>query len=454
MRYLIQSPIMSLPDLKSNFAGDLIVPTDPTYNEVRKIWNASIDKKPSMIARCKGTADVIAAVNYGRTNGMLTSIRGGGHNVGGRSLCDDGLVIDLSLMRAVYVDPANRTVRVQGGTTLGDMDRETHPFGLTVPVGIVPKTGVAGLTLGGGVGWLVRKYGMSIDNLLACQVVTADGQVLTASLSENEDPFWALRGGGGNFGVVTSFEFRAHPVHTVLGGMIVYPRPAALDVIRNFRDFMLSAPDEVTAYCALLHTPDGFPVVGVIPCYCGDLQEGLRVLEPLRKFGTPVMDMVQPLPFPAMQSLLSAAFPDGNQNYWKAAMASSLSDEAIQAAIDSANGATSPMSAIVFEYYAGAAGRVPNDATAFSHRDMPWHMVILAQWTDPAVSAPHRTWARDAAAALQPFTNDAQFLGVLDSDDGPAKAFGANLPRLAAIKKKYDPSNFFRVNQNIEPAIP
>src|SRR5437763_6990189 len=238
---------------KSTFQGQLLEPADTGYDEARQIWNASIDKHPRLIARCTGNADIIAAIDFARANDLLTAIRGGGHNVGGRALCDDGMVIDLSRMRSVYVDAANRTVRVQGGATLGDLDRETHIFGLAVPCGTVPKTGIAGLTLGGGVGWLLRKYGMSIDNLLSCEIVVADGRVLTASASENEELFWALRGGGGNFGVVTSFEFRAHPVHTVLGGLLLYPRDMAVDVIRHFRDYIQSAPDELTAYVALLY---------------------------------------------------------------------------------------------------------------------------------------------------------------------------------------------------------
>lgn len=445
---------MSVETLRPNFAGELLSPGDPSYDSARTIWNASIDRKPAIIARCTGTADVIAAVNFGREQQMLTAIRGGGHNVGGRALCDGGLVIDLSRMRGVSVDPATGRVRVQGGATLGDLDRETHVFGLSVPVGIIPKTGVAGLTLGGGVGWLVRKYGMTIDNLLACQIVTADGELRLASASENPDLFWALRGGGGNFGVVTSFEFQAHPVRTVLGGLIIYPRPAAVDVLRNFRGFMQSAPDEVTAYAALMHTPDGMPVVAVVACYCGaGLSEGERILAPLRTFGAPVVDTVQPLPMPAMQSLLAGAFPDGNQNYWKAAMAPSMPDEAISIAVEQAALAGSPLSAIVFEYYAGAAGRISNEATAYSHRHVPWHVVFLAQWTDPSDSSP-RQWARAAAAALQPFSHSAQFLSVIDADgeDHLGQVFGANLPRLAAVKAKYDPANFFRVNQNIKPA--
>src|SRR5215472_15132653 len=273
-------PSMSHTDVKSfrsGFHGQVFEPEDVGYNDARQIWNASVSKRPKVIARCSGVADVIAAVNFGRANNLITAIRGGGHNVGGRALCDDGLVIDLSRMKSVFVEDATRRVRVQGGATLGDMDRETHVFGLAVPCGIVPKTGIGGLTLGGGVGWLIRKYGMTIDNLLSCQIVTADSSVLTASASEHEDLFWALRGGGGNFGVVTSFEFRAHPVHTVLGGLLIYPRDAAHDVLLNWHGFMLSAPDELTSYAALLHTPDGAPVTGIAVCYCGDLNEGEHV---------------------------------------------------------------------------------------------------------------------------------------------------------------------------------
>ncbi len=259
-------------------------------------------------------------------------------------------------------------------------------FGLTVPCGIVPKTGIGGLTVGGGVGWLIRKYGMTIDNLLSCQIVTADGKVLTASASENTDLFWALRGGGGNFGVVTSFEFQAHPVSTVLGGLLLYPRPAAVDVIRNFRDYIASAPDELTAYCALLHGPDGSPLVGLICCYCGDLADGGQVLRPLRKFGSPVLDGIQPMPFPAMQSLLGPSFPDGNQNYWKSTLQRELPDQAISAIVDHANRLQSPLSVVVLEYYGGAAGRVSSEATAYPHRNLPWDILFLAQWTDPGQS--------------------------------------------------------------------
>lgn len=447
-------PPLNIQPLKPIFHGELFEPGDSGYNEARQIWNASIDKHPAIIARCSGLADVIAAVNFASVNNLLTAIRGGGHNVGGRALCDDGIVIDLSRMRAVHVDPTTSRVRIQGGATLGDLDRETHVFGLAVPSGVVPKTGIAGLTLGGGVGWLLRKYGMSIDNLLSCQIVTADGKVLTAGASENEDLFWALRGGGGNFGVVTSLEFQAHPVHTVVGGLLIYPRDAAVDVIRNFRNYIESAPDEVTAYAALLHLPDGAPVVGVVPCYCGAVSDAQFVLEPLRSFGSPIIDTIQPMPFPAMQSLLGPSFPDGNHNYWKSSLQRELSDDAIATVVLHANRMTSPLSAVILEYYDGAAGRVANDATAFPHRNLPWDVLVVAQWADPAETARHRDWARATEEALRPFSAGAHLLAALDneSEDVINTAYGANLPRLAAIKKRYDPDNFFRVNQNIKPA--
>src|SRR5215470_17979322 len=438
--------------LRSVFNGQIFEPEDAGYDEARRIWNASVSKRPRLIARCSGLADVIAAVNFARTNNLLTAIRGGGHNVGGRALCDDGVVIDLSGMRSVFVDAATRRVRVQGGVTLGDLDRETHVFGLAVPCGIVPKTGIAGLTLGGGVGWLIRKHEMSIDNLLSAQVVTAEGKVITASASENEDLFWALRGGGGNFGVVASFEFQAHPVSTVLGGLVLYPRAMAVDVIRHFRDYMTSAPDELTAYAALLHGPDGSPLVAVIPCYCGNVADGERVLEPLRKFGHPILDGIQAMPFPVMQSLLGPSFPDGNHNYWKSTLQRELPDDAISAIVEHANRLHSPLSVVALEYYGGAAGRVSNEATAFPHRGLPWDILFIAQWTDAAETNMHRDWARSGEELLKPFSENAHLLSALDveAEDVVNAAFGSNLPRLAAVKKKYDPANFFRVNQNIK----
>ncbi len=345
-------------------------------------------------------------------------------------------------------------MRVQGGATLGDVDRETHVFGLAVPAGVVSRTGIAGLSLGGGVGWLVRKYGLTCDNVLSCEVVTAEGKVLTASAHENADLFWALRGGGGNFGVVTSFLFRAHPVETVLGGLIVHARDQARDVIRHYRDFMVSAPEELTAYAALITTPDGHPAVAVIPCYCGELAEGERVIGPLRKFGSPLADAVQPMPFPVMQRILDGAFPDGTHNYWKSTFVKELSDDAIDVIVAHADKMRSPLSAVVLEYYGGAASRVGVSETAFAQRRAEYDIGFMAQWTDPAEKALHVAWAQAMSDALAPFSSRAYLLNFVDAEspDTIRAAFGANYARLAEVKKRYDPTNFFRINQNIVPA--
>lgn len=443
----------SVASFKTAFRGEVITPEDAGYDRARQIWNASVDKYPGLIARCRGVADVVAAVNFAREHELLVAIRGGGHNIGGRALCDGGIVIDLSLMKGIYVDSKNRTARVQGGATLGDIDRETHVFGLAVPAGIVSKTGIAGLTLGGGVGWLVRKYGLTCDNVLSFDIVTADGQPRVASANEHEDLFWALRGGGGNFGVVTSFEFRLHPVSTVLGGMILYPRDQSREVLRFYRDFTQPAPEELTTYAALLHTPDGHPVVGILACYCGDLTEGEKVLQPLRAFGSPLLDAIQPLPFPQMQTLLDAAAPDGNQNYWKSTFLPEFCNDAIEVVIDYANQATSPLSSVLVEYYGGAAGRTGVTDTAFAQRQDPYNIIPAAQWTNPAESQQHIEWVRAFAQAMEPFSGGSHLLNAIveENQDIIKAAYGPNYDRLSAIKKKYDPTNFFRINQNIKP---
>ena len=447
-------PEAAVAELGATFHGSLIGPSDADYDAARRIWNASIDRRPGLIARCAGVADVVAAVKFARAQDLLVAVRGGGHNVGGRAVCDRGIVIDLSRMKGVFVDPEQRTVRAQGGATLGDVDRETHLFGLAVPLGVVSRTGVAGLTLGGGVGWLVRKHGMTCDNLLACEVVTADGSVLTASAEKEKDLFWALRGGGGNFGIVTSFLYRAHRVSTVLGGLIVHGRDRAGEVIRHFRDFMASAPDELTAYAAFVTTPDGMPALAVIPCHCGEAAEAERALRPLRAYGPPLMDAVQRMPLPAMQKLLDDAFPDGAHNYWKSTFVRELSDEVIDLLVEHANRARSPMSAVVMELYGGAAGRVGRAETAFAQRQAEYDIGIMAQWTDPSESETHIAWARGLAEALGPHSSGRRLPNFIGEEDAATvrSVFGENYPRLAEIKKTYDPTNFFRVNQNIQPA--
>ena len=444
----------SVAEFKRAFHGLVILPSDADYDAARKIWNASIDKYPGMIARCAGVADVVHAVKFARANDLAVAVRGGGHNVGGRALCDRGIVVDLSAMKGVFVDPDRGTARVQAGATLGDVDRETHLFGLAVPLGVVSKTGVAGLTLGGGVGWLVRKYGLTCDNVLSFDMVTAEGSPVTASAEKNADLFWALRGGGGNFGIVTSFLYQAHPVSTVLGGLIIYGRDQAGPVIRHYRDVLASAPEELTVYAGLISTPEGMPAVAVIACYCGDPADAGRAMQPLREFGSPLVDGIQRMPFPAMQKLLDDAFPDRAYNYWKSTFVTELSDEVIDLIVEHADRARSPLSAVVLEFYGGAAGRVGKTETAFAQRQAEHDIGIMAQWTDPAEAGTHIAWARGLADALTPYSSGGYLLNFLSEEghDTIRAAFGENYPRLTELKRKYDPTNFFRINQNIQPA--
>jgi hypothetical protein len=437
------------------FHGRAIGPADPGYDAARMIWNANINKHPGLIARCAGVADVVQAVKFARANDLLVAVKGGGHNVGGRALCDDGIVIDLSAMKGVFVDPVLSTVRAQAGALLGDVDRETHLHGLAVPFGTVSKTGIAGLTLGGGMGWLVRKYGLTCDNVVSFEVVTAEGEIVTADAGANADLFWGLRGGGGNFGIVTSFLYRAHPVSIVLGGLILYPRDQAAAVLRHYRDFMAATPDELTAVAALISLPDGAPVVGVLPCYCGDLSEGERILKPLRGFGSPILDAVQPIPMPAMQRILDDSAPDGLHHYWKSTFLKEFDDNAIDTIIEHGNRAESPLSGIIIELFGGAAGRVGPGDTAFAQRQAKYNILISAQWTNAAENDKHIGWARAASDALKPYSSGGYLLNLLGDEKPEAisAAFGGNFARLTELKTKYDPTNFFRVNQNVAPRL-
>ena len=326
-----------LSDLSASMTGSVQCPGDPEYDQARTIWNAMIDRHPAVITRCLTTTDVIAAVNFAREHELLVSVRGGGHNVAGNAVCDNGLMIDLSLMNNVHVDPGAKTVVAGGGCTLGDVDKASHVHGLAVPAGIVSETGLGGLALGGGVGWLVRKYGMTCDNLISAEVVTADGRSLRASAMENPELYWGLRGGGGNFGVVTSFELSAHPVERVVGGMILYPREAAADVLRFYRDFTKTAPLELTAYCACITTPDGLPVTAIMACYCGEIDKAESVLAPLRQFGNPIADLLAEIPRIEMQTMFDGGFPYGNRNYWKSSFLDELTDDAIDTFVEHAN---------------------------------------------------------------------------------------------------------------------
>jgi FAD/FMN-containing dehydrogenase len=446
---------VAIDDLRSRVRGQVLTAADAGYDAARRIWNAMIDKRPALIARCEGAADVGEAVRFAGTHEMLVSVRGGGHNVAGTAVCNGGLMIDLSPMKGIRVDPEARTAWAQPGLLWQDFDHETQAYGLATTGGVVGETGIAGLTLGGGVGWLVRKHGLTCDNLLAVDVVTADGQLRHASSKANQDLFWALRGGGGNFGVVTAFHYQLHKVSTILGGLVIHPRTAARDVIRFHRDFITSAPEELTSYVALLTAPDGNPVVGIASCYCGDLLEGERVLRPLREFGSPLVDDIKAMPYAGMQGLLGPAFPWGNRNYWKSSFLRALPDVAIDDVVEQANQSKSPLSAVILEYYGGAASRVAVDATAFPHREASFNIVILGQWSDAAEDPTHISWVRNCWEAVNPWASGAVYMNALSGDEGPEvvrDAYGANYSRLAVLKAQLDPKNLFRMNQNITPS--
>jgi len=443
----------NIQEFKARLRGELIQPGEPNYEAARKVFNGMIDRRPALIVRCLGVADVIAAVNFAREAHLLTAIRGGGHGVAGNAVCDGGLVIDLSVMRSVQVDLKNQTARAEGGATWGDFDHETQAFGLGTTGGIVPSTGIAGLTLGGGLGYLNRKHGLACDNLLSAEVVTADGRLLQASAEDHADLFWGLRGGGGNFGVVTSFQYRLHRVGPVLGGQIVYPLDQAKKVLRFYRDWSAASPDEVRADATLVSGLEG-PVLSVIVCYCGALQEGEKVLRPLRSCGSPIVDTVAPVPYATVQNLLSAVFQPGWLNYWKSGFIQSLSDDAIEAMADFFSGAVPGFfAAIAIEHLGGAVGRVSLQETAFGHRDAQYSLLVARMWQDPAESAVNIDWARRCYQTAEPFLKDGVYVNYL-GDEGESRviaAYGANYERLAAIKKKYDPMNFFCLNQNIKP---
>jgi FAD/FMN-containing dehydrogenase len=445
--------------------GTVIQPGDAAYEEARKLYNGMIDKRPRIIARCAGVADVIAAVNFGREQGLLIAIRGGGHNGPGLGSCDDGLVIDLSSMRSVRVDPARRTARVEPGCTSADVDHATHAFGLAVPFGIVSSTGVAGLTLGGGTGYLTRKYGLTIDNLLEADVVLADGSFVTASKEAHPDLFWALCGGGGNFGVVTSFLFQAHPVSTVYAGPIFWDAKDGKAVMRAYRDFLSKAPEELGVFVGLKTVPptDPFPrehwgkrACAVIGSYNGSAADGEKAIGPLLKdLPTPLFNWMGAMPFTAIQGLFDPFFPKGLQWYWKGDYVKSLPDEAIDAHIAQILKAPTDMALMHLYPIDGAVRRVASDATAWSTRDATWSMVIAAIGNDPKQAEALKTWGRDYWKAVHPFNLAGAYVNFMMDDeiDGRVQAsYGSNYPKLATVKKKYDPRNLFRVNQNIRPA--
>jgi FAD binding domain/Berberine and berberine like len=445
----------AIGELRASLRGPLLQPTDAGYDTARRVDNAMIDRRPALIARCTGVADVLSAVRFARRHDLLVSIRAGGHNVAGNAICDDGLVIDVSPMKGIRVDPAARTVTAQAGVTWGELDAETQAFGLATTGGVISTTGIAGLTLGGGVGWLNGRFGLACDNLIAADVVTADGQFLRASEQEHADLFWGLRGGGGNFGIVTAFEYRVHRLGPmVLSGPIFHPAARARDVLRFYREFSADEPEELTTYAGLLTGPDGTPLVGLVPCYAGPPDQGEKVVERLRKFGPPAVDMIGAMPYVAVQRMFNDAFPPGRYNYWKSALAPEISDRLIDAVVEHMARVPSPHSAVMLEHYHGAYSRPAPAATAYSHRRPTYDVVIIANWTSPADSERNTTWTRGLFAAVQSQVSQAAYVNFLDRDDGADRvraAYGENYDRLVALKRKYDPTNFFRMNQNVRP---
>jgi FAD/FMN-containing dehydrogenase len=450
--------------LAGELRGEVIHPGSAGYEHARGVWNAMIDRRPALIARCRGTADVIRVLAFAREHELPIAVRGGGHSVAGNGVCEDGVVIDLSAMRGVRVDPRGRTARAQPGATLGELDRETQVFGLATPTGLISMTGIAGLTLGGGLGWLSRAHGTTCDNLLSADVVLAGGEAVTAGAQDDADLVWALRGGGGNFGVVTSFEYRLHPVGPqVLGGAIFHPGDRAPEVLRQYRDYVADAPDELTVNAVVLTAADapflpaeahGTLVVALALCYAGDLDEGERVLRPLRGLGRPLADLVGPMPYTAMQSMFDAGYPPGRHNYWKSSYLRELSDAAIDTALGWAQQMTSPLSSFYFQPMGGAIRRAGPDHAAFGHRDVAFDFNILSAWTDPEESGEHIAWTRGLWGAMQPHATSAVYVNNL-GDEGDERVRSAYAPgvyeRLVALKERYDPDNVFRMNHNIRP---
>lgn len=449
---------------RDDLRGGLIRPEDAGYDDARKVYNGMIDKRPAIIARCTGAVDVINAVNFARDNKLLVAVRGGGHNVAGNAVCDGGIVIDLSRMKGIRIDPVRRTVRAEPGLTWAEFDRETQAFGLALPGGIQSTTGIAGFTVGGGFGYLSRKYGLTIDNLLCADVVTADGRLLIASEKENADLFWGIRGGGGNFGVVTSFEFGLHPVGPrVLGGMLIYPLSKAKEVLQFYRRFIAKAPDDLEIPLAFVTAPkappmpehiQGKPVLAILVCYTGPVEEGERIIKPLRTFCQPAIDLVGPTPYTALQKMLDAGNPPGWQNYWKSEYLKDLSDEAIDILIDYSVKRPSPISKMMIGHLLGAVSRVGDDKTPYSHRDAPFIINIVSMWQDTTKNEENIKWVRDLWNSVQPFVTGGVYVNFMMNEgaDRVVAAYGKEkYERLVALKNKYDPTNFFSLNQNIKP---
>ena len=447
----------SLELLSSTFTGHLLQPSDPGYDDARRVHNGLIDKRPTLIARCRGTADVADAVKLARASNLEIAVRGGGHNVGGRGTIDAGLMIDLAPMKGIHVDAARRTARAQGGVLWKELNRETQLHGLATTGGVVGTTGIAGLTLGGGLGWLMPKYGLALDNLISAEMVMADGTICRAAADENPDLFWAIRGGGGNFGIAASLEYALHPVGPMIaGGLVAHPFQNARNVLRFFRETCATLPDEMMMVAGLLTAPDGSgqKLVGVLAAHSGPLAEGEAAVKPIKAFGPPVMDAMGPISYCQMNGLLDASIPRGALNYWKAHFLTDLSDDCIAVIVDAFAGCPSPMCQVVVEHFHGAASRVPVQDTACAMRITGFNLVIVSQWMDQRDNERCIAWCRDMYASLTPFLGSARYVNYIGEDeagDPAAVAYGANYPRLRELKSKYDPDNVFHVNVNIRP---
>jgi len=443
-------------EFRASLRGASFAPEEPGYDAARVVFNRIVERRPAIIARCAGAADVIACVGFAREHDLPVAVRGGGHSIAGKAICDDGLVIDLSAMKGIRVDPAARTVQAEPGLTIGEFDRETQAFGLATTMGVISTTGIAGLTLGGGMGWLVGKHGLACDNVIAMDVVTADGRLLKTSEQENPDLFWGMRGGGGNFGVATSFEYRLHQLGPVFGGGVLYPVDQAKDVLRFYRDFAVSGPDELSTQMGRLCTLDGTPVVGVAGCYSGSLEDGEKVLEPLRRFGSPVADLFGPMSYLQMQTMFDPWFPPGRQAYWKANFLHGLPDDAIEIFHRFALTTPSPYTTGPWlESVHGAISRRGPDETAFAHRQHPFNFLVLSSWTEASAAERNIKWTRECWDAMRPFMVPGAYVNYLEEEADPhaRAAYGANYDRLVTLKNKFDPSNLFRVNHNIRPTV-
>ena len=445
-------------DFETSLHGALRRPGETGYDDARHIWNGMIDRRPALIACSHGIADVINSVNFARTHELLVAVRGGGHNVAGSAVCDGGLMIDLSGMKSIRVDPERRTARAEPGVTWAEFDRETQTFGLATTGGQISTTGIAGLTLGGGWGHLARRYGLACDNLISADLVTADGSFLTVSTTQHPDLFWGLRGGGGNFGVITSLEYRLHPVGAVMGGIVAYPMARAREVLRLFREFTAEAPDALACDIVLITMPDGTPVVGLVVCYTGPSEEGERLVKPLRTFGSLLMDGLGPMPYTTAQKLVDDFYPKGLQNYWKSSFLEEIGDEAIDTVVRYCANRPSPMCHGLIEHQlGGAVSRVDREETAFNHRDVQYSFMSIGQCSDPAEAESCIRWAREFWEAMQPYSTGGVYVNYLgrEADEGTERIKAAYGPekyqRLQALKNKYDPTNLFRLNQNIRP---